>query len=139
MLRSKIIHITLGVLATVLVASHARAAILVVDDDNVPCFAAPYHNINAALAVAEAGDEIQVCPGLYMEQVVLTKPLTLRGMPVGNKKAVILPFDLPVSRPSTIGGKLITAGLLVDSPQVAPDTLVGDMSAAHAPGRPPGL
>src|SRR5262249_61694430 len=114
MLRSKIIHITLGVLATVLVASHARAAILVVDDDNVPCFAAPYHNINAALAVAEAGDEIQVCPGLYMEQVVLTKPLALRGTPIGSQKAAIMPPALLASRQSTIGGKFVAAGILAD-------------------------
>src|SRR5262249_23519793 len=83
-------------------AGQARANILVVDDDNVPCFSAPYHNINAALAVAEAGDEIDVCPGLYSEQVVLTKVLTLRGMPVGSQKAVIMPPALPASRPSTI-------------------------------------
>ena len=112
--------------------------ILVVDDDNVR-LRAPYHNINAALAVAEAGDEIQVCPGLYMEQVVLTKPLTLRGMPVGSQKAVIMPPALLASRQSTIGGKFIAAGILVDAPKVVLDSLVVDMSAANVPGCAPAV
>ena len=56
---------------------------------------APYHTINAALAVANDGDEIDVCPGIYAEQVVLTKPLTLRGMPVGSQQAVIMPAGAP--------------------------------------------
>src|SRR5262249_10877385 len=134
MLRRKINHIALGVLGLLFVAAPARSAILVVDDDNVTCPGAPFRTINQALAVAEAGDEIQVCPGLYMEQVGLAKPLTLAGMPVGNKKAGILPFDLPVSRPGALGGKLIAAGLLVDSRQVALDSLVVDVSAANVAG-----
>src|SRR5262249_53893192 len=141
MLRSKIIHIAIaaGVLGTLFVASPARANILVVDDDNVPCFAAPYHNINAALAVAEAGDEIQVCPGLYMEQVVLTKPFTLRGTPIGSQKAVIMPPALLASRQSTIGGKFVAAGILVDAPRVVLDSLVVDMSAADVGGCAPAV
>jgi hypothetical protein len=139
MLRSKVIHIAAGVLGTLFIASPARANILVVDDDNVPCFAAPYHNINAALAVAEAGDEIQVCPGLYMEQVVLTKPFTLRGMPVGSQKAVIMPPALLASRQSTIGGKFVAAGILVDAPKVVLDSLVVDMSAADVGGCAPAV
>ena len=98
MLLSKAGYFAVVVVGTLLVAGQARANILVVDDDNVPCFSAPYHNINAALAVAEAGDEIDVCPGLYSEQVVLTKVLTLRGMPVGSQKAVIMPPALPSCR-----------------------------------------
>ena len=139
MFRSKVVHIVVGVLGTSLLAAPAHANTLVVDDDNVPCFAAPYHNINEALAVAEAGDEIQVCPGLYMEQVVLTKPLTLRGTPVGSQKAVIMPLALLVSRPSTIGGKLVTAGILVDAPRVVLDSLVVDMSAADVGGCAPAV
>src|SRR5262249_578944 len=137
MLRSKVIHIAAGVLGTLFVVSPARASILVVDDDNVPCFSAPYHSINAALAVANAGDEIQVCPGLYMEQVVLTKPLTLRGPPVGSQKPVIMPPALLASRQSTIGGKFVAAGLLVDAPKVVLDSLVVDMSAANVTGCAP--
>jgi hypothetical protein len=137
MLRSKINHIALGVAGMLVAAAHARAAVLVVDDDNVPCSFAPFRNINQALAVANADDEIQVCPGLYMEQVVLTKPLTLRGLPVGNQKAVLMPLQLPATRPSTIGGKLITAGILVDARNVVLDSLVLDMSAASVPGCSP--
>jgi len=139
MLLSKAGYFAVVVVGTLLVAGQARANILVVDDDNVPCFSAPYHNINAALAVAEAGDEIDVCPGLYSEQVVLTKVLTLRGMPVGSQKAVIMPPALPASRPSTIGGKLVAAGILVDAPRVVLDSLVVDMSAANVPGCAPAV
>jgi len=89
--------------------------------------------------VANAGDEIQVCPGLCMEQVALTKPLTLRGTPVGSQKPVIMPPALLASRQSTIRGKFVAAGILVDAPEVVLDSLVVDMSAANVTGCAPAV
>ncbi len=40
-----------------------------------------YATINAAIKVANAGDTIKVCPGSYREQVIISKSLTLEGMP----------------------------------------------------------
>jgi len=39
---------------------------------------------------ASPGDEIDICPGLYTEQLVVTKPLTLRGIEVNEVKRVLL-------------------------------------------------
>jgi len=139
MRRSTSLGIVFGMACALFARTPAHATILVVDDDNVPCFNAPYHNINEALAFAEAGDEIQVCPGLYPEQVVLTKPLTLRGLPVGSQKAVIQPTALLATRPSTMGGKLVTAGIIVDAPRVVLDSLVLDMSLSNATGCAPAV
>ena len=64
-----------------------------------------YTTIGAAVAAAEAGDEIVVRPGTYPELVVLDRPLTLRGEPGavidgGGGGTVVL-----VSRgPTTVAG-----------------------------------
>jgi len=137
MARRKLRQIVLGVLGASLIACPARAANLLVDDDNIPCSTAKYHTINAALAAAEAGDEIDICAGTYPEQVVLTKPLVLNGEPIGSAKVVIQPPALPVSRPSVIGGKLVTAGILVDAPRVVLENLNVDLSHAVATGCAP--
>src|SRR5262249_54449680 len=57
----------------------------------------------------------------------------------GSQKAVILPPALLSSRPSTIGGKLVAAGILVDAPKVTLDSLVVDMSAAVVNGCSPAV
>jgi nitrous oxidase accessory protein NosD len=47
------------------------------------CMDAGYMTISAAVAAANPGDIIQVCPGLYPEQVQINKTLTLLGAKVG--------------------------------------------------------
>lgn len=132
MFRSKTIAIAVGMLGTLLVRSHATAAFLIVDDDNIPCFTGnAFHTINAALAVANAGDEIRICPGVYPEQVVITKEMALRGIPLPNERVVIMPADLPVSRLSTQGAKPITGAILVDAPRVVLERLEVDLSFAN--------
>lgn len=114
-----------------------QAAVHVVDDDNVPCFGAAYRTIQDAVAFAEAGDTIEICPGLYQEQVVLTKPMALRGRPVGSQKVVLRPPALPASRPSLNGNRSVAAGIVVDARQVALSELVVDMTATGAAGCSP--
>ena len=54
----------------------------------------PYTTIGAAVAAAQAGDLIKVCPGVYAEQVVIAKSLALEGENVAvcpsNANAVII-------------------------------------------------
>lgn len=54
-----------------------------------------YTTIGAAVKAAQSGSTIQVCPGTYTEQVVITIPLTLKGIsapPLGNP-TIVAPAD----------------------------------------------
>ena len=71
-------------------AAGAAAATLVVDDDGMATVAdcnattPAYPTISLAVAAANPGDTIKVCPGLYNEQVTVTKDnLTLVGVQAG--------------------------------------------------------
>ncbi|MGH2400617.1 MAG: right-handed parallel beta-helix repeat-containing protein, partial [bacterium] len=59
----------------------AGAATLTVDDDVVDCPGAAFTTIEAAVLAAADGDTIEVCSGVYVEQVELTKRLTLQARP----------------------------------------------------------
>src|SRR5687767_6265108 len=52
----------------------AFAKTLVVDNDGAECPQAEYNTIQQAVAVAEAGDKILVCPGLYTGTVPVGTP-----------------------------------------------------------------
>ena len=136
--RTKVDLMAAGVLAALLVAAPAHAAVLVVDDDNVACVpGAAFHTINAALAVAEVKDELRICPGVYAEQVVLTKSLTLRGLGTDIDRPIVRPTVLPVSRPSTQGAMPIAAAILVDAARVTLEGLEVDLGAATIAGCSP--
>jgi hypothetical protein len=47
--------------------------VFIVDDDHAQCPNAPYSTIQEAVDAAPAGAQIKVCPGLYPEQVRITK------------------------------------------------------------------
>jgi parallel beta-helix repeat protein len=54
-----------------------------------------YASIAAAINGAAAGDEIDICPALYPEQLMITKALTLRGIgDQGTGRALIQPTVL---------------------------------------------
>ena len=77
----------------VLLAASARAAsanVLIVGAAATGCPNPGYSTISAAVAAANPGDEINVCPALYSEQVVITKPLTLRGIEVNGYHRVLI-------------------------------------------------
>lgn len=70
----------LALAAALTAAASAGAATLVVDKDRQQCRDADYTTIMAAVAAADAGDNIAVCPDLYAESVVVSTPdLKLRG------------------------------------------------------------
>ena len=68
----------------------SAAATLVVDDDGFATAAdcnalvPTYMTIGAAITAASPGDTIKVCPGLYAEQVQITKTLTILGAQAGS-------------------------------------------------------
>jgi hypothetical protein len=65
-----------------------HAAILIVGPGSCPN--ATYATIGAALNAASAGDEIDICPGTYPEQLVIIHPVTLRGQSVNGINRVLL-------------------------------------------------
>jgi hypothetical protein len=48
--------------------------------------ASPYATISAAVTAVAAGSTINVCPGAYPEQILITKSLTLTGIPSGQSQ-----------------------------------------------------
>lgn len=55
-----------------------------------------YSNITAAIKAAAAGDEIDICPSMYPEQLIVSKALVLRGIGgnLGTGRALIQPSVL---------------------------------------------
>ena len=68
-------------------------------DSDYSCTTAAHSSISAAVAAASAGDTVVVCDGIYRDQVVISKPLTLIGRP----GAVI---DAAGQRRLNVGGEL---------------------------------
>ncbi len=66
------------------------AATLVVGPTNTACPNPQYPTIGAAVNAAAPGDVIEICPALYPEQLIVTKPLTLRGLEVDGSSRVLL-------------------------------------------------
>ena len=79
---------SLALVATVALAASVWgwAGTLVVSKTNPPCIASTsvYTTIQAAVTAATSGSTIDVCPGTYPEQVLITIPLTLTGAKGGN-------------------------------------------------------
>lgn len=74
---------------------------------NTACPGATNDTIAAAITAAGNGDLIEICPAIYPEQLVITKPLTLRGVSQqGIGRAVIQPLRL--SPVAGIGTAVIT-------------------------------
>lgn len=83
-----------------LVPSSAGATVgvtRVVDDDGMATAAncndtthTAFTTIQAAVNASSTGDTILVCPGVYPEQVTITKSLTIRGVAAGNENLVLI-------------------------------------------------
>jgi hypothetical protein len=52
-----------------------------------------FTTISAAVAGVPAGSKIQVCPGVYPEQVTITQPLTLQGIASGNSNRAVIAIN----------------------------------------------
>jgi hypothetical protein len=79
----------------------ASAAQRIVGQSGVTCPNAQYTTIGAAVNASSPYDVIEICPALYPEQVIITKPLTLKGLNVGGVNRVLIqPTSFtPISNP----------------------------------------
>lgn len=65
-------------------ASAAPSKTLTVDDNKVECRNAQYTTIQAAVTAAGPGDTIKVCPGTYVEQVII--PASKNGLKLRSER-----------------------------------------------------
>ena len=68
------------VTACLMMSATGHAATLRVGQPNTACPHAQYSTITSAVNAAAPGDVIEICPALYAEQLIITKPLVLRGI-----------------------------------------------------------
>jgi nitrous oxidase accessory protein NosD len=118
-----------GLVALFLMAlgsTHARATVLIVDDDGVQCPSAVYTRISDAVTAARDGDTVRVCPGTYAEQLEINKAIRLTG----QTGVIVRPTALSAALPSLLGGNDVTAAILVDAPSASLDGLVVDLSGS---------
>jgi hypothetical protein len=77
-----------------------------------------FATIQSAINASPSGTTINVCPGLYPEQVVINKALTLKGFASGNQGAAIItapPGGIVQNATSLSTGDPIAAQVLVQS------------------------
>lgn len=87
----------------------------IVVDDNNQCPGTDFATIQAAVNASPAGSTIQVCPGVYNEQVRITKRLTLMGVEFNNEnQARIQPAAVAANSTSLFDNSPIAAIVLVD-------------------------
>lgn len=79
-MRMKYVCFAISLLASMCGVAHADGKTLTVGKSNTDCPNAEYTTIAAAVTAAAPGDVIEICPALYPEQLVISKPLTLRGV-----------------------------------------------------------
>jgi hypothetical protein len=79
------------------------------------CKSGSFSSISAAVGAVPAGSTILVCPGIYAEQVEITKALTLKGISSGNSGQAIIAIP---------GSGLTTTTSIFFGPSVAPQLWV---------------
>ena len=72
-----------------------------VSTNQMICPSAQYTSIQAAIDASLPGDVINVCPGVYDEQIVISKPVTVKGVTVNSLGIALLQ---PTVLTSTGGG-----------------------------------
>jgi hypothetical protein len=83
---------------------------------NLNCSFPATNSINAALALASAGDTIVVCDGVYPEQVVVTKSVTLAGSGNAIIQPAALASDLDAVTVSGASTSARMSGFVVSGP-----------------------
>lgn len=85
------------------------ATVIIVGQNAAQCPGAQFTTIQDAVNAASPGDSIQICPGTYVEQVSISKPLQLNG----NNGAIIRPSNVTANSISVSSGQPIAAIVLV--------------------------
>ncbi len=115
-------------LALAVVGATGSAATLTVGPAFTQCPNAQYSKIADAVNAANPGDVIEVCPALYAEQLLIAKPLTIRGISTGGFGRVLiqpstmanvggLPFQAVITAMNTTG--VTIENLVIDASQNA--------------------
>jgi hypothetical protein len=106
----------LALIVLVTLSGQAFASVVVVGTckSGVPQFA----TIGAAITSAPAGGTVDVCPGTYPEQVLITKNLTLIGIAAGSTDAAVIvpPVAGLAQNGSDIFGNPVAAQIFVQGP-----------------------
>jgi nitrous oxidase accessory protein NosD len=81
-MNTKRVGLRIGLIVCFLVTASVTtsASTRVVGKDNTSCPNAQYSTIGGAISAAAPGDLIEICPALYPEQLIISMPLTLRGV-----------------------------------------------------------
>jgi len=103
--------IVLCVAAALIAPRKAVGAITIVVGQNAACEGAQFAKIQDAVNAASPGDTIQICPGLYAEQVTIGKPLVVNG----NNGAIVRPSGVAANTTGLVSGQSIAAILLVEN------------------------
>src|SRR5215469_2472603 len=85
-----LIRFGLALLFAAAFAATSSAKTLMVGQPGTPCPNAQYTTITDAVNAASPGDVVAICPATYPEQLVISKPLTLRGLTVNGVGRVLL-------------------------------------------------
>jgi parallel beta-helix repeat protein len=119
-----------------------RANTLIVGQAGTPCPSAAYNTITAAINAALPGDTIQICPALYNEQLLITKPLTLEGISQqGVGRVLVQPAAFTDTvLPAPVGDLGLMAAIsVVNASGVSIVNLAIDASKNTVAGCTPGL
>jgi parallel beta-helix repeat protein len=84
---------------------------ILVDDDKVQCPTAAYTSIQAAVNAAKSGDVIRVCAGIYREQVVIDKSLSVEA----DNGVIVIPSDVVANATGPSSGDVIAAIIVVQN------------------------
>src|ERR1700674_4864998 len=88
-----------------------------------------FTTISAAVVGVPAGATIQVCPGVYPEQVTITQPLTLKGIASGNSNRAVITINpngnLAPNVTSVIGEYLYAQVLVQNVNPPGPVNIIG--------------
>jgi hypothetical protein len=88
----------------------------IVVDDDAQCPGTDYTSIQAAVLASPPGSKIQVCPGVYNEQVVITKPLDIQGVSYANQdQPLVKPNAAAPNSTSLTTGNPVAAIILVEA------------------------
>lgn len=130
---------TRGLLLCLGCCGWSHAATLTVGSAQSGCSNATYTTIGAALSAAQSGDEIDVCPGQYSEQLVITKPVILRGLGAnGIQRVLVRPATMTATVPgaqaviSVVNTKgVVIQGLAIDASQNTVSGCTVTLAAIH--------
>src|ERR1051326_8902395 len=89
-MKKRLTSIGLAIVSLTMTFGATRAATRTVGKASTGCPNPQYSTITAAINAAAPGDEVLICPALYKEQLVIGKPLTLRGIAVNGFNRVLI-------------------------------------------------